>query len=58
MRLREGEQVSSLAPVIGADEDDADELIEAALVTSAQDEVSALVDEDTSQDDTSQDETA
>ena len=47
MRLREGEQVSSLAPVVGADEDEADELIEAALVTSAEDEVSAPPGEDT-----------
>jgi len=30
MRLREGEQVSSLAPVVGADEDEDDELVVAA----------------------------
>jgi len=31
MRLREGEQVSSLAPVVGADEDEDDELVVAAV---------------------------
>jgi DNA gyrase subunit A len=47
MRLREGEQVSSLAPVVGADDADADEIIEAARVTLP-DEVSTPAGEDIS----------